>query len=144
MRSPAYVMFWVLIRSRYAPRCEKTGFLHTRKQRRRSASRKLISAFVYATWIEQPLYFIYTKFQASAILCGCAAWFVSDLVGNPEDRFSHNEAHMLLTECFVWRNKQMSRVMRKPTFWFLTWSYINQAVQPQKISRGLESRKKRD
>ena len=22
------------------------------------------------------------------------AWFVSDLVGNPEDRFSHNEAHM--------------------------------------------------
>ena len=26
------------------------------------------------------------------ILCGCTAWFVSDLVGNPEDRFSHNEA----------------------------------------------------
>ena len=29
-----------------------------------------------------------------AILCGCTAWFVSDLVGNPEDRFSKNEAHM--------------------------------------------------
>ena len=26
--------------------------------------------------------------------CGCTAWFVSDLVKNPEDRFSHNEAHM--------------------------------------------------
>ena len=25
--------------------------------------------------------------------CGCTARFVSDLVGNPEDRFSHNEAH---------------------------------------------------
>ena len=23
-----------------------------------------------------------------------AAWFVSDLVGNPEDRFSHDEAHI--------------------------------------------------
>ena len=22
-------------------------------------------------------------------------WFVSDLVGNPEDRFSHNEAHLV-------------------------------------------------
>ena len=28
------------------------------------------------------------------ILCGRAAWFVSDLVGNPEDRFSHNEAQL--------------------------------------------------
>ena len=26
-------------------------------------------------------------------LCGCTAWFVWDLVGNPEDRFSH-EAHL--------------------------------------------------
>ena len=28
--------------------------------------------------------------------CGCSAWFVSDLVGNPEGRFSHNEAHNAL------------------------------------------------
>ena len=28
-----------------------------------------------------------------AIFCGCSARFVSDLVGNPEYRFSHNEAH---------------------------------------------------
>ena len=27
--------------------------------------------------------------------CGRTAWFVSDLVGNPEDRFSHIEAHIL-------------------------------------------------
>ena len=26
---------------------------------------------------------------------GCTAWFVSDLVGNTEDRFSYNAAHML-------------------------------------------------
>ena len=29
-----------------------------------------------------------------AIFCGCTARFVSDLVGNPEDRFSHNEAYI--------------------------------------------------
>ena len=30
-----------------------------------------------------------------AIFCNCTAWFVSDLVENPEDRFSHNEAHLM-------------------------------------------------
>ena len=29
-----------------------------------------------------------------AIFCNSTARFVSDLVGNPEDRFSHNEAHL--------------------------------------------------
>ena len=32
-------------------------------------------------------------FKPLAIFCGCTAWFVSDLVGNPEDRFcdaAHN------------------------------------------------------
>ena len=40
----------------------------------------------------------------------------------------------------------MSRVMRKPTFWFPTWSDTNDAVQLQKMVRGLkfEFRKKRD
>ena len=27
------------------------------------------------------------------IFCGCTARFVSDMVKNPEDRFSHNKAH---------------------------------------------------
>ena len=30
----------------------------------------------------------------TSIFCGCTARFVSDLIGNPEDRFSQNEAHM--------------------------------------------------
>ena len=34
---------------------------------------------------------------SSLIFCGCTAPFVSDLVKNPEDSFSHNEAHMVLT-----------------------------------------------
>ena len=33
-------------------------------------------------------------YKPLAIFCICTARFVSDLVGNPEDRFSHNEAHM--------------------------------------------------
>ena len=28
------------------------------------------------------------------ILCNCTARYVSDLVGNPKDQFSHNEAHL--------------------------------------------------
>ena len=31
--------------------------------------------------------------KSLAIFCGCTVRFVWDLVGNPEDRFSHNEAH---------------------------------------------------
>ena len=34
--------------------------------------------------------------SSPAIFSGCTAWFVSDLVGNPEDRFSHNEAQIIL------------------------------------------------
>ena len=56
---------------------------------------KLISAFVFATRIVQSLYFLYIRnFKPLAILCGCTARFVSNLVGNPEDRFSHNEAQL--------------------------------------------------
>ena len=45
-RSYSFFMRYIL----FEPRCEKTSFLHMRKQRRRSASRgKLISAFVFAT-----------------------------------------------------------------------------------------------
>ena len=35
------------------------------------------------------------KAEIPCIFCGCTAWCMSDLVGNPEDRFSHNEAHIL-------------------------------------------------
>ena len=40
-------------------------------------------------------------------------------------------------------NRQMSRVMRKSTFWFPTWSNTNQAVQLQKTARGLKFRIKK-
>ena len=34
------------------------------------------------------------NFKLLAIFYSCTAWFVSDLVGNPEDRFSHVAAHI--------------------------------------------------
>ena len=54
---------------------------------------------------DQCLYFRYTdttipksknirNFKPLAIFCGCTARFMSDQVRNPEDRFSHNRAHI--------------------------------------------------
>ena len=43
------------------------------------------------------IFFVYAKSKSLAIFSDCAARFVSDLVGNPEDRFSHNEVHIILT-----------------------------------------------
>ena len=58
----------LLIQERlYEPRCEKTGFLHMRKQRRTSAA-QLISAFVFAIRIVQSLYYLNPKFQDSSHL----------------------------------------------------------------------------
>ena len=50
-------------------------------QRRRSASYIPSTSYI-------------RKFKPLTILCGCTAWLVWGLVGNPEDQFSHNEAHL--------------------------------------------------
>ena len=62
----------------------KTNNLHRRKQRRRSASltAKLISAFVFATWIVQFLYFLNPNCPSLAIFFDCTGRFVSDLFKN--------------------------------------------------------------
>ena len=56
---------------------------------------QLCSYFVFATWIVQFLFFLNPKFQASSNLCRCTGRFVSDLIGNPKDRFSHIAAHII-------------------------------------------------
>ena len=60
--------------------------------------RSLISAFVVRC-LDSRQYNIYTfyshKFKTLASLCSWADQFVSYLVGNPEDRFSHDEAHII-------------------------------------------------
>ena len=111
-------------RAKNGPPCEKTGILHMRKQRSRSASRspKWNLLCLYSSVCVGPgrkprrLVFSQRGSYKSGIqwgkisvvslitvgyhritldtACGCTAGFVLDLVGNPEDRFSHNEALM--------------------------------------------------
>ena len=54
---------------------------------------KLISAFVFATWIVQFLFFLNPTFKLLACFCNCTGRFVSDLFGNPEDQFFRVATH---------------------------------------------------
>ena len=64
------------------------AYAKTKKQISFAVTAKLISTFIFATRIVQSLFYLNPKFQESSyILCDCTARFVSDLVGNPEDRF---------------------------------------------------------
>ena len=69
-------------------------YAKTRTQISCAVTAQLISAFVFASWIEQSLYFLNRNFTPLAILCGCTARLVSDLVGKPEVRFSCVAAHI--------------------------------------------------
>ena len=73
------------------------AYVKTKGQINLAVTAKLISAFVLAIRIVQSLYFLNTKFQASSHLVWLHSPVVSkaDLVENPKDRFSHNEAHMV-------------------------------------------------
>ena len=56
----------------------------------------LIRAFAFTIRIVLSLYYLNPKFKPLAIFRGGTARFVRYLVGNTEDRFSHNEAHVIL------------------------------------------------
>ena len=64
------------------PRHEKTNILHKQKQKAQisfAVTVKLISAFVFATWIVQFLYFPNPKFPASSHLVQpCLRWTCSE------------------------------------------------------------------
>ena len=62
----------------------KPVFFICEKQRRRSAA-QLPAAKI-------------RNFKPVTIFCGCTARFVSDLIGNPKDRFSHNVAQIPLVD----------------------------------------------
>ena len=51
-----------------------------------------------------------------------------------------DERHKIRLIYAVNENDHLSHVMRKPTFWFPTRSDTNQAVQLQKMARGLKFR----
>ena len=82
--------------STYEPRREKIVFFFCicknkdadQLRGNREADQRLCFRYIDSTIPLLPKYEI-------AILRGCTAWFVWDLVANPEDRFSHNEARFL-------------------------------------------------
>ena len=39
-------------------------------------------------------------FKPLAVFSDCAVRFVSDLVGNPEDQFSHNKAYLIVIDLY--------------------------------------------
>ena len=78
------------------PRYVKTSFLHMRKQDadqlhgNHEADQRLCFRYTDSTIPLLPE----SNFKHLALFFDFTARFVSDLVGNPEDRFSHNEAHI--------------------------------------------------
>ena len=46
--------------------------------------------------VARPVLTVLPKSEISSLFCGCKARFVSDLVGNPEDRFSQDAAHIMM------------------------------------------------
>ena len=87
-----------LILTKFELHHEKIRFLHMRKQRRRSATIQLISAFTVTAFIVQSLYFLNKKFQASSHLL----WLHSPVCVRPgqkpqrQDRLYCHVAHMFL------------------------------------------------
>ena len=68
-------------------RHEKTDFLHIcEKKMQISCTVTSMPLFCY---IDNAIPLLP---KSKAIFCDCTAWFVSDLVGIPEDRFSHDAA----------------------------------------------------
>ena len=88
--------------SKFEPPHGKTNNLPRRKQRRRSASQisfavtaKLLSAFGFATRIEQFLFYLNPKFQdSSSFLCSYSSVCVRP-VRKPHCWFSHEAAHLV-------------------------------------------------
>ena len=60
----------------------------------RAADQRLCFCYIDSTILLLPLSEI-SCLWALAIFCGCTTRFVSDLVGNPEDRFSLDVAHIM-------------------------------------------------
>ena len=57
------------------------------------------SVFVFTTYTVQSLKALNQNFKTPAIFHDCTAWFVSNLVGTPEDRFSHDLSQ--LQNCYM-------------------------------------------
>ena len=80
----------------YEPRHEKTCFCPMQ------TTKVQISLRIHAVWSAPLLFAPYNtcasyirNFKPLASLSGCAGWFLSCLVANPDDRFSHDEDRII-------------------------------------------------
>ena len=76
-----------------SPHHKKTGFSRIFAYAKTKAQISFAVTFAFDTRIVQS---IYSKFQGYSHLLWLRSSYVSDLVGNPKDRFSHNEANSLI------------------------------------------------
>ena len=91
---PSHIRYTLLKTARSnEPRREKTGFLHICENKdadqlrgNREADQRLCFHYTVST--------IHLLPKSLAIFCGSTARFVSDMVRNLEDRFSHNKAQI--------------------------------------------------
>ena len=94
----------------------KPAFRICGKVRCRAAAlpRSLISAFFFPCLGSTMSDVLIRYFKPLAIFRGFTCCFGSDLVGNPEDSFSHTWAPIMTAACFIL--VKMSSVTRKPSF----------------------------
>ena len=80
---------------------QQSAYVKTKTQISFAVTAKLISAFVFATWIVQYLYFLNTKFQASSHLQRLHSLVCVRPGQNPHCWFSHVAAHIVHTIYFL-------------------------------------------
>ena len=102
---------------------QQSAYAKTKTQISFMVTTKLISTFVFATWIVQYLYFLNTKFQASSHLQWLHSLVCVRPGQNPHCWFSHVAAHL----CFRIRKKQVSScccsyILSAGTFNLVLWS----------------------
>ena len=66
-----------------------------------------VSVVVFEPYIEQSL-LPKCGISRLTIFCGCTVWLGSDLVGNHEDMFSHDMAHIPWPEFFFVQKNRLS------------------------------------
>ena len=96
----------------------KPVFAICEQQRRRSTCASSQSdkrlCFSLPMWYTSSSFYI-RNFKPLASFCGCAGRFVSYLVGNPEERFSRNEAQFILPiTCRFFLRESFANVKTKP------------------------------
>ena len=89
----------------------------------READQRLCFRYIDTTIPLHPIYEI-------SIEDGCTARFVSDQVGNPEDRLSHNEAHLIIQ---IQRQSLKQRIMMVYHVFFLEFNYMRKIVSAKMV-----------